>query len=82
MTLNFNLWSYPKDGEAEQPAACREVTLHANPADLRVLAQFILDAAARMEAMPDYDGAHFHLRDVRPDLWRGNNPDLIVFGKK
>ncbi len=65
-----------RQGEDDTAVYLREVTLIANPAQLRVLAQFISEAAAELETSGDLF-EHRHWRDCWPD-WREDYVDVIV----
>jgi len=65
----------PEPGEPVEPLA--EVTLCATSAELRLIAQFLLDAARDMDAM----GAaysHEHLSDKQKGF--DDSPHLVIFG--
>lgn len=61
----MKLYGYPLSDpavEAIQPVAMAEVTLCADPGELKAIARFLLDCAAEMERVgADYD--HLHLSD-------------------
>lgn len=56
----------------------KEFSISAEPSSIRALANFLLAAAAQMDAMGNkYD--HVHAQDMIPD-WDDNWPDLVVCG--
>ncbi|MEW6373444.1 MAG: hypothetical protein AB1584_21190 [Pseudomonadota bacterium] len=59
------------------PFECTEISLQATPEALRQIAEFILSAAARLEALPVSQDAHFHLQDEWED-WQFGDPDVVV----
>ena len=78
---HFELWGYPTgDDEREQPLQLREVTIVAEAALLRRLAEFFTHEAAQMEEHgSEYEHEHFggFARISRADQGRA---DIIVFG--
>ena len=62
--------------EDVKPMELAEITLVADPEELRQIASFLLSAAERMECMgPAY--SHEHLADRQPSF--ESSPHLIVF---
>jgi len=69
-------FGYPEKKTKSGPWEMREVTFVADPEMIRRLADFLEDAAARMESDGDrFD--HLHLLDVW-SAWGRGLPDVIV----
>jgi hypothetical protein len=64
---------HPQPSQA--PEALREVTLVATPAELRRIAQFLLDGASSMERL-GASFSHEHLSDLDPEI--ETSPNLII----
>jgi hypothetical protein len=59
-----------------QPSDLAEITIAADPNELRLIAAFLLSAADEMQSM-GAKYSHEHLSDKQPSF--GNSPQFIVF---
>ena len=71
----MKVYGYPKGGNDLQELV--EITLQAEPMQLRKLASFLLEMAQDLEANKDsFD--HGHVKDY-VEGWPDDNPEIIVF---
>jgi len=73
------IYGYKDEGlspEGVEPSELAEITLVANPNELRKIAQFIESAAEEMEKNQN-DWEHEHLSDKFPEF--KNSPQFVVF---
>jgi hypothetical protein len=74
----MKLYGFPEGQQSvsvQAPQALLEVTLVATPAELRRIAQFLLDGASSMERL-GASYSHEHLSDLDPNF--GASPNLII----
>jgi hypothetical protein len=74
----MKLYGFPETQESESvqaPVILAEATLVATPAELRRIAQFLLEEAATMERL-GASYSHAHLSDLVPEFQ--SSPNLIV----
>lgn len=71
----MKLYGYEHDTEREEPSPLREVTIVADPATLVRLADFLLEAARKMELHGERYG-HEHFEDFAKEMRGG--PALVV----
>jgi hypothetical protein len=64
------------EADQVQPTSLAEITLIASPAELRLIAAFLLKAADKMESMGTSYG-HEHLSDRQPGF--EDSPHFVVF---
>ena len=75
----MKIYGYPNEGKntgAIEPSELAEITLVANPSELRKIAKFIEAAAEGMENRPGSWG-HEHLSDKFPEF--KSSPQFVVF---
>lgn len=77
MTTHLSLHCYLQDAPAERPLPCSDVTIQADPATLRAIAQFLLASADTFDLAQDRAGMHAHLQDEWAG-WQDDFPDLVV----
>ena len=70
----MNLYGYIEDNR-DQLVRLAEVTLQAEPEELKAIASFLLKCAEQMEGSDTWE--HEHFLDSNPS--NGTSPDLIVF---
>lgn len=75
----MNIYGYAKNGEIDgQLLDLSEVTLIADPSEMRSVARFILDCANEIDKDIDGKWAHAHIED-RITGWPEGSPSIVVF---
>jgi hypothetical protein len=77
MKQKFKAYCHLRNKIISEPMECSEISFLASPEILRQIADFLINAAQKIENASSPDELHFHIQDEYKS-WANDLPDLIV----